>query len=89
MQTPLFENIDFDSGINIEKDYDKEEIKEMIKECLSEMPLIYKEPLSLFYLEEKSYIEVSDILKIPTGTVGTRINRAKLIMKKICQKKEV
>jgi RNA polymerase sigma-70 factor (ECF subfamily) len=50
------------------------------------MPLIYREPLSLFFIEEKSYEEISDILRIPTGTVGTRINRAKLILKKICQK---
>jgi len=50
------------------------------------MPIIYKEPLSLFYLEEKSYEEISDILRIPIGTVGTRVNRAKVIMKKLCQK---
>ena len=50
------------------------------------MPVIYKEPLSLFYLEEKSYEEISDILRIPMGTVGTRVNRGKILMKKLCQK---
>ncbi|MDD5681358.1 MAG: sigma factor-like helix-turn-helix DNA-binding protein, partial [Candidatus Omnitrophica bacterium] len=54
--------------------------------CLNKMSIIYKEPLSLYYLEEKSYEEISDILRIPIGTVGTRINRAKGLMKKICQK---
>jgi len=88
-EKPLFENIDFDSGINIEEDYSREETREMIKACLDEMPIIYKGPLSLFYLEEKSYTEISDILRIPIGTVGTRINRAKLIMKQICQKKQI
>ena len=50
------------------------------------MPVIYREPLSLYFLEEKPYEEISDILRIPVGTVGTRINRAKVLMKKICQK---
>jgi aspartate carbamoyltransferase regulatory subunit len=29
------------------------------------MPLIYREPLELFYLEDKSYEEISDILECP------------------------
>ena len=31
----------------------------------------------LRFLEEKSYTEISDILKIPEGTVATLINRGK------------
>ena len=41
------------------------------------IPLIYSEPLSLYYLDNKSYEEISDILRIPMGTVAVRINRAK------------
>lgn len=37
----------------------------------------YREVLVLKFLEDKSYEEISDILKIPEGTVATRINRAK------------
>jgi len=88
-EKPLFEDMDIDSGIDIEKEYSQNEIKEMIKTCIDEMPIIYKEPLTLFYLEEKSYNEISDILRISIGTVGTRINRAKLLMKKICQRKKI
>ena len=80
------EGVDFDSGINLENDLTEKEIKEKVEQCLSQMPIIYSEPLSLFFLEEKSYIEISDILRLSISTVGTRINRAKIIMKKICQK---
>ena len=59
----------------------------MIKSCINEMPVMYKEPLVLFYLEEKSYTEISDILRFPASTVGVRIGRAKALMKKICQRK--
>ena len=84
--SPIYENIDLDSGINLEDKIIIKEMKGKTHKCLSRMPVIYKEPLSLFYLEEKSYEEISDILRIPIGTVGTRVNRAKILMKKICQK---
>jgi RNA polymerase sigma-70 factor (ECF subfamily) len=43
----------------------------------------YREVLVLKFLENKSYEEISDILKIPEGTVATRINRAKKSFKEI------
>lgn len=84
-QVPLYESDDFNSGVNIEDDFIKEEMKSFTHSCLDNMPVIYREVLSLYFLEEKSYEEISDILRVPIGTVGTRINRAKVIMKKICQ----
>ena len=62
----------------------KEELVANTRECLDKMDLIYREPLSLYYLEDKSYEEIGDILRLPMGTVATRINRAKVIMRKIC-----
>ncbi len=83
----LFKDMDFDSGIDIEDNYVKKELKNRTHDCLNQMSVIYREPLSLYFLEDKPYEEISDILRIPVGTVGTRINRAKILMKKICQKK--
>jgi RNA polymerase sigma-70 factor, ECF subfamily len=85
-QLPINETIDIDSGINLEDEFIKNELTHHTHKCLNKMPVIYKEPLSLYYLEEKSYEEIGDILRIPIGTVGTRVNRAKGLMKKICQK---
>jgi len=55
--------------------------KEKVEQCLDQLPYKYKEPIILYYLEEKSYEEISDILRIPQGTVGTRLHRG---IKKIC-----
>jgi RNA polymerase sigma-70 factor (ECF subfamily) len=85
-QQSMDDTIEFDSGINIEDDFIKNELINHAHHCLELMPILYKEPLSLFYLEEKSYEDISDILRIPIGTVGTRVNRAKGMMKKLCQK---
>jgi len=80
------ENIDFSSDEDIQEDYEKTETVARVEKCFDKMPILYSEPLSLYYIEEKSYEEISDILRIPMGTVATRINRAKILMKKICQK---
>ncbi len=85
-QRPMNPEVEYDSGVNLEETYVKNEIISHAHNCLGEMSLLYKVPLSLFYLGEKSYEEISDILRIPVATVGTRISRAKIIMKKICQK---
>lgn len=85
-ETPLLEDWDFKSEDDIEKDFEQKETAASVEECLDTLPLMYSAPLSLYYIDEKSYEEISEILRIPAGTVATRINRAKKIMKKICQK---
>ena len=82
----LPEDIDFKSKENIEDDYSQKEIVSKVEKCLGKMPLLYSEPITLYYIDEKSYEEISDILQIPMGTVATRVSRAKILMKKICQK---
>lgn len=54
--------------------------KETVKEvdmAINKLPMKYKQVLLLRYYSDKSYEEISDILKKPVNTVGTLINRAK------------
>ena len=57
------------------------EIKKMIEKGLASLSPKYREVLVLYYLEELSYKEIADIIKVPTGTVGIRIKRAKDALK--------
>ena len=50
-------------------------------EALRVLPQKYREVLELKFLEGYDYREISDILQIPVGTVGTLINRAKKKMR--------
>ena len=86
-EIPLDPESDALGSQNVEEEFDRNEIVKQAHVCLDQMPIIYSEPLALYYLDEKSYEEISDILRIPMGTVATRINRAKLLMKHICQNK--
>ena len=85
-ELPMLPDFDFESAEDLEKDFSQKEITATVEKCLAKLPLTYSEPLALYYIEEKSYEEIGDILKLPQGTVATRISRAKLLMKKVCQK---
>ena len=62
---------------------ENKELKRIIAQTFEKMDTKYKEILLLKFVEEKSYEEISDVLKIPEGTVATRINRAKKALRKL------
>ncbi len=70
--------------VNIEAEYVQKEEKEMVRESLSKLDIKYRSILSLYYLEDKSYEEISEILKMPMGTVGIRLKRGKEKLREIC-----
>jgi RNA polymerase sigma-70 factor, ECF subfamily len=86
-QILVSDDIDFISEEDIESDFDKKENLQKLENCIEALDTKYSEPLILFYFEKKSYSEISDILRMPEGTVATRISRAKSLIKKLCQKK--
>lgn len=66
------------------------DLKEMLTHrVLALMPIKYKTVLVLKFLEGMSYGEISDVLKIPEGTVATRINRAKKSFIQMTKKKHI
>jgi RNA polymerase sigma-70 factor, ECF subfamily len=66
-----------DEKMNLEKEVEREIDCELIEQALLKIKLKYREPLILFFLEEKSYEEISEILRIPVSTVGVLILRGK------------
>ncbi len=48
-----------------------------VLEALQEVPPGFREPLTLFYLQELSYLEIAEILEVPIGTVMSRLSRGK------------
>jgi len=80
---PIDKDMDFASGVDLEDEFNKKQIQEMAQKCLNDIPIKYSEPLMLHFIEDYSYEDISDILRLPMGTVATRINRAKALMKNI------
>ena len=82
------QEVDFDTNEDLEEAFDKESLRILAHSCLEQMELKYREPITLYYLEDKTYDEISDILRLPLGTVAIRLKRAKVLMRKICQAKK-
>ncbi len=59
-----------------------------IHTMLSQLPDRYRQAVTLYYLEEKTYQEVAVMLGIPMGTVKTFLHRAKKELLKISQRRE-
>lgn len=55
----------------------KNNMKELVQLSLSALSEEQREVIILKYMEWRDYEEISDILRIPIGTVGTLVHRAK------------
>lgn len=61
----------------VEIDFDRQINTKELTAALDKIDKKYKDVLILRYFEDKEYSEISDILKIPTGSVGTLVLRGK------------
>jgi len=77
----------FESKKNLEEEVVDKHMKETLKKCVEKLDIKYKEPMVLFFYEEKTYEEISDILRVPVRNVGVLIHRGKLKVKDICNEK--
>lgn len=49
----------------------------LVMAALQEVEPLFREPLTLFYLQDLSYLEIAEILGVPIGTVMSRLSRGK------------
>ena len=68
------------------RERDLRELKVVMEKSLDKLPSHYREIIVLYYFEEMDYKNIADILHIPTGTVGIRLQRAKKMLKKLLPK---
>lgn len=57
--------------------------KDLVAKAMGQLKVREKDLLELAFFEQKSYIEISDILQVSINSVGPLINRAKSHLKKI------
>ena len=77
------------SAFDIKKEIEIQFLRKNIALVLNSMDEKYSEVLVLYFLEEKDYKEISDILKKPMGTVETLLSRAKKQFKQEMEKQNI
>jgi RNA polymerase sigma-70 factor (ECF subfamily) len=60
----------------------REDFGDRVRELVEALPPMYRAVVTLYYLQERSYREVAEILKIPLGTVKTHLHRAKAALQR-------
>jgi RNA polymerase sigma-70 factor (ECF subfamily) len=53
----------------------------LLEKGLAELPAAQREVISLYYFDDLSYKEIADVLRVPVGTVGVRLARARTALK--------
>jgi RNA polymerase sigma-70 factor (ECF subfamily) len=56
---------------------------DQVHHALDQLPLLQREALTLYFLEDLSLDEMAATLDVPVGTVKSRLHCAKLVMRKI------
>lgn len=74
-----------DDSVSIPENFDASLVKSKVEKCLAQIKDKYREPLILYYFEQNTYEEISDILRMPRNTVGTLIGRGKNLLKEYLQ----
>ncbi|MFN7253401.1 MAG: sigma-70 family RNA polymerase sigma factor [Anaerobacillus sp.] len=77
----LFTTRDLSPEMNlIKRDED-----ETLSMCVLSLPIKYREIIILFYYEELSIEEISEMLKLNSNTVKTRLNRGRMKLKNVIE----
>lgn len=63
--------------------------RDLVEAGLARLPPVEREILTLFYLQELSIAEVSEVLAIAPGTVKSRLHRARLLLRHELEKGEL
>jgi len=94
--------VDIDAGPHIESAIDIEptrtrpdqlvidaEFRARVRSAVEQLPDQYRTVVTLFYLEQRSYKEVADVLGLPMGTLKTHLHRARAMLRNIISEQNV
>lgn len=76
-------------GTSAQKEIERRELANQVQEGIDKLPEDLKTCVILRDIEELSYQEIVDVLKIPEGTVKSRINRGRIELAKILRRMKV
>lgn len=68
--------------VNVEDQFILSEDEEKLKKAINALKEHYKLVIVLFYFQDRSLSEISNILQVPVGTVKSRLNQSKKLLKK-------
>jgi RNA polymerase sigma-70 factor (ECF subfamily) len=80
--TPVDPGVELDNLSADEESADDQDMEQALVTGMASLPMIEREVLTLFYLEELSLADIAQVLGIPSGTVKSRLFRARTLLRK-------
>jgi RNA polymerase sigma-70 factor, ECF subfamily len=74
-----------DPNTSIQVTVEEKEEAQRLYQLLDELPEVYRSVITLVDLYEMDYVEAAEILKVPVGTIKSRLARARLRMQEKLQ----
>lgn len=71
-----------EGGNMVEEEFLQKELNEFIQSKVAELDEKYRIPIYLYYTDQLSVEEIGKMLKLPTGTVKSRLHKARKMLKK-------
>jgi len=71
---------------NLEEDYVNKDLDEKVLSCIDQLPIHYKNVLTLYHVDNMSYAEIGVITEMPEGTVKNYLFRARHLLKEKVKK---
>lgn len=75
-----------DPGPSPQQQAERSETRQAVRDAMGQLSPEYRQIVVLRFLQELSYEEIGAVLKLPPGTVKSRLNRAKAQLKDILSK---
>jgi RNA polymerase sigma-70 factor (ECF subfamily) len=72
-----------DSAPTPDEAAERDELRETVRAALAQLPPPQRMIITLFDIEGLSYEEIRDVLHAPIGTVKSRLNRARLALRRV------
>ena len=78
--------------VSISEDYDPAQTEsektddadlDALQKALNQLPDVYRLPIILYFFGKFSYREIAEQMEMPIGTVMSRLNRAKVLLKEL------
>ena len=70
-----------DPSPDADREVERDQTSTVIGRAIARLPEVYRDALILRDIEGLSYEEIAEVLDVPGGTVRSRINRARLLLK--------
>jgi RNA polymerase sigma-70 factor (ECF subfamily) len=70
-----------DAGPDVQERLETDEVREMLLEEMLRLPEAFRVALTLFYVQELKYEEMTVVLQVPLGTVKTNLSRGRTLLR--------